>query len=142
MKRFLKILLDIGIYVAIAIGLVWGLPKGLSWALATPYPMATITSGSMWPMLKEGDLILIQSIPKEAIKTGDVVVWRNPKGFTIHRVVKLNENTLVTRGDANFKDDEPVAYADVIGRTVMLGKRPLRIPYVGLISIAANKYGR
>ncbi|MBI4132661.1 MAG: signal peptidase I [Candidatus Sungbacteria bacterium] len=142
MKKIAKIFLDIGIYAAIAVGLVWGLPRGLSRALGTPYPMATITSGSMWPVLKEGDLILIQAVPKQALKVGDIVVWRNPQGFTVHRVVKLGDETFVTKGDANFKDDAPVRYEDLIGRTVAIREQPLRIPYVGFISLTASKYGK
>ena len=140
MMRIEKVLLDVAIYAAIAVGLVWGLPRGLSRALGTPYPMATITSGSMWPVLKEGDLILIRAVPRETLTVGDSVVWRNPQGFTIHRVVKLGENTFVTKGDANFKEDQPVRYEDLIGRTMAIRNQPLRIPYVGLISIAATKY--
>ena len=142
MKKIAKISLDIGIYAAIAVGLVWGLPKVLSRVLGTPYPMATITSGSMWPVLKEGDLILIQAVPKQALRAGDIVVWRNPQGFTIHRVVELGSETFITKGDANFTDDAPVRYADLIGRTVAIGGQPVRIPYIGFISITASKYGK
>ena len=136
MKKFLKILLDIVIYAAIVALIFWGLPVGLSKWLETPYPMASITSGSMWPVLKEGDLILIQGIKnKEDLKVGEVVVWSNPKGFTIHRIVKLSEKTLTTRGDANFKDDAPVKYEDIIGRAYQLAGKYVRIPYLGYISV-------
>ena len=46
------------LYIAILIGLIVGIPKGLAYVLKTDYPMASITSGSMWPVLKKGDLIL------------------------------------------------------------------------------------
>lgn len=137
MKKFLKFILNIVIYVAIVAAIVYGLPKFLTWYLGTNYPIAAITSGSMWPVLHIGDLVLIQKISKEEIKVGDIVVWRNQKGFTIHRVTKLNESTLVTKGDGNFTSDEPVRYSDVIGRTVMHGSSPLRIPYMGYISVWA-----
>lgn len=139
MKKLLKIILDIFVYVAIVGLIFWGLPVGLAKWLKTPYPMASITSGSMWPVLKEGDLILIQGVKKEDLKVGDIVVWSNPKGFTIHRIVKLDEKTLTTKGDANFKDDEPVKYEDVIGRAYQVGGKYIRIPYLGYISvISAN----
>ena len=77
---------------------------------------------------------------KEEIKVDDIVVWANDKGFTIHRVVKLNPDTLVTKGDANFAQDPPVKYAEVIGRTVYWkDSKPLRIPYFGYISVIAGK---
>ena len=49
-------------YVVIVGGTVVGLPKALSWYLETPYPMAAITSGSMWPVLKEGDIVFVQGV--------------------------------------------------------------------------------
>ena len=42
---------------------------GLSWYLDTPYPMAAITSGSMWPVLKEGSLVFIKSVKKKKLKS-------------------------------------------------------------------------
>ena len=70
---------------------------------------------------------------------GDIVVWSNPKGFTIHRIVKLSEKTLTTKGDANFKEDEAVRYEDLIGKAYRVGEKYVRIPYLGYISvISAN----
>jgi len=139
MKRALLILLNIAIYVGIVAGVLFGLPRFLSWYLRTPYPMAAITSGSMWPVLHTGDLVFIEGVGKGDLKMGDVVVWKNPSGFTIHRVVRLGENTLVTKGDANFTEDEPVKYEDVIGRTYQVWGRNARIPYLGRITMYASQ---
>ncbi len=136
MKKFIVNLI---IYIAIVGGVVFGFPRGLSWYLDTPYPMAAITSGSMWPALKEGSLVFIKSVKKEEIGVGDIVVYRNSKGFTIHRVAELRENDLTTKGDANFQKDAPVKYEDIVGKTLTVWGRPLAVPYLGLISAAANK---
>ena len=102
--------------------------------------MASITSCSMWPALKQGDLILIKGVSsKEEIQIGDIIVYRNPKGFTIHRVIKLNENTFITKGDANNMEDAPVKYEEVIGKTVTLNNKPFRIPFIGKIGLLINK---
>ena len=140
MKSLLKFLLNVAIYVAVVVAIVWGAPKLLSDQLGTQYPIASITSGSMWPELKEGDMIFIKSVPKEALEIGDVVVWQNPRGFTIHRLVKLNETTFVTKGDANFKEDDPVRYEDLVGRTVEFRGWPIRLPYFGYVTIYASKF--
>lgn len=135
MRKAIRTILEFGIYIAIIAGIVWGVPNFLSWKLQTKYPIAAITSGSMWPVLQTGDLVLIQNVPKNELQIGDVVVWKNTNGFTIHRIVKLNELTLVTKGDANFSEDVPVSYDDVIGKNLMWGKKPVRLPYLGYISI-------
>jgi len=127
------------IYLAILVGLVWGTPKILTYVLKTPYPMASITSGSMWPVLKVGDMVLIKGVnSKNDISIGDIIVYKNPLGFTIHRVIQKNANTVITKGDANNVSDSPVTYDEVIGKTVNFKNSPLRIPYLGQISILIN----
>src|SRR3989344_3667931 len=145
MKKFLGFILNIAIYLAIVGIVIYGLPYYLTKKLGTDYPIAAITSGSMWPVLHIGDLVLIKSVSKEDLKVGDIIVWQNPStssgqaGFTIHRIAKLNENTLVTKGDGNFTEDSPVKYSDVIGRTVYRNGNPVRIPYMGYISVWSAK---
>ncbi|OGZ44859.1 MAG: signal peptidase I [Candidatus Ryanbacteria bacterium RIFCSPHIGHO2_02_FULL_45_13b] len=139
MKTFLKFVLNIVIYIAIVVGVLIGMPRFLAWKLETPYPLAAITSGSMWPVLHEGDLIFIEGVSRSDLAVDDIVVWQNPKGFTIHRITKLNETTLITKGDANFTEDEPVRYEDVIGRTYKLFGKNARIPYLGMVSVYANQ---
>lgn len=138
MKRFLKVIVEIVIYGTIIIAIVWGLPKGLAKLLNTPYPMATVTSGSMWPELKRGDLILIEGVSQDKLAVGDIVVWKNSEGFTIHRVVKLNDTTFVTKGDANFNEDPAVRYENLVGRMYKIRGYNARVPYLGYIAIKVS----
>ena len=140
-KKRLKSLIGWVLYVGFLIGLVYGIPRGLSYTLKTDYPMASITSGSMWPVLKKGDLIFIKGIndAKAELKEGEIIVYQNPKGFTIHRIKELREDTLVTKGDANNVADNPIGYEDVIGKLVIFNQKPLRIPLLGMVSVYLNK---
>jgi len=139
-KKTLKNIVGWILYIAILVALIWGVPKGLAYVLDTEYPMASITSGSMWPALKKGDLILIKGIDgREDIKEGDIIVYKNPKGFTIHRVIKTNENTVVTKGDANNVSDAPIKYEEIIGKTLTFNQKPVRIPLLGNINTLLNK---
>lgn len=138
-QKIIKILINLTIYAAIVAGILFGLPKFLVWYMGTPYPIAAITSGSMWPVLKTGDLVFIQRVEKSDLAIGDIVVWQNPQGFTIHRIVKLDADTVTTKGDANFTEDEPVAYADIVGRTYQIFGRNARVPYFGMITVYAHK---
>lgn len=140
MKKAGSFILHFVIYIALVGGIVWGLPKFLSWKLETQYPIAAITSGSMWPVLKKSDLVFIQKVSRGDLKEGDIIVWQNERGFTIHRIVRIEADTLVTKGDANFTEDPSISYGDVIGRTVMLGSKPLRIPMFGSIAVWSNGF--
>lgn len=139
MSKTTKSIINTVIYIAIIGAIVFGVPSFLSWKLGTEYPIAAITSGSMWPILKEGDLIFIKAVSKDEIEIDDIVVWQNANGFTIHRVVELKVSTLVTKGDGNFTKDKPVRYENVIGATVELAGKPARIPYLGFISMFGGK---
>ena len=126
-------------YFAITGGILFGLPRGLSHYLNTDFPMASITSGSMWPALKTGSLVFIEGIHGREAEVGDIVVFRNDGGsFTIHRVVRVAEGNLITKGDANFTEDDPVDYENVIGRAVTFREKPINIPYVGSITVFAS----
>lgn len=135
------------IYVVVLVALVLGVPKGLAYILDTEYPMASITSGSMWPTLKKGDLVLIKGIDgKDELKVGDIVVYRNPlknseqiQSFTIHRIEKMRKNNLITKGDANNVSDNPVKYEDVIGKALTIKNKVVRIPYLGGAGVLLQK---
>lgn len=140
MNHLSKSVLGWIIYFAVLALLIYGIPRVMSYVLSTPYPMASITSGSMWPALKTGDLVLIKGVKsKEEIKNGDIIVYRNERGFTIHRVIKMNEETVITKGDANNISDMPVKYGEIVGKTVSFDSKPFRIPYLGKISFLLNK---
>ena len=141
-KKALRLCLDALIYVVIVGGIVYGLPKFFSWYLHTNYPMAAITSGSMWPVLKTGDLVFIEGAGKGNIVLGDIIVFKNRTNntLTIHRVVKLTEDKITTKGDANFSEDSPVDYADVIGKTYNVFGGPARIPFLGSVTVYASKF--
>lgn len=140
MNQALKSALGWIAYFLILFGLIYGIPKMMSYVLNTPFPMAAITSESMWPELKKGDLVLIKGVKnKEDVKIGDIIVYRNQKGFTIHRVIQISNDFIITKGDANNISDPPVNYSEIIGKAVSYGGgTPFRIPSLGNISILIN----
>jgi len=147
MNKTLKSIISWLVYLAILAALAFGTPRVLAKALHTPYPIASITSSSMWPTLKQGDIVFIKGVSsRDEIKIGDIVVYKNPsppvggsgqaQSFTIHRVVQLNVNTFVTKGDANNVEDSPTTYDKLIGKAVdwNSSSNPVRVPYLGTIS--------
>ena len=135
MTKKLKNIIEWIICGAVIIAIAYGTPMALSKVLKTEYPVASITSSSMWPTLKKGDIVFIKGAGKSELETGDIVVYKNKKGFTIHRVMELNEKTLKTKGDANNVSDRLVKYEEVIGKTVEWNGKPFRIPKLGKITI-------
>lgn len=147
MNKILKSVIGWVLYLAVLAVLIYGIPKALVYFLKTDYPMASVTSGSMWPALKKGDLVLIKGVKNsDEIKVGDIIVYKNPstgsgqvRGLTIHRVEKLEWSGVITRGDANNISDPLVSYKDIIGKALTFNERVLKIPLLGNISVLINK---
>jgi signal peptidase I len=135
-KKIIKILIEWFIYIFVFVAIVWGTPKALVKIFNTNYPIASITSGSMWPVLKEGDIVFIKGYSgnKADLKVGDIVVFTNEKGFTIHRIIELKDETLITQGDANNVADKPIEYNKLVGVMITYKSQPIRIPYLGKLS--------
>ena len=140
MKKVIKTILEWTAYILVFALIVWGTPEALKKMLNSEYPIASVTSSSMWPALKKGDLILIKGAGgKNDIEIGDIVVYANEKGFTIHRVIELKEDTFITKGDANNIKDKPIEYDKLIGKTLNFKNKPIRIPFLGKLSQITRK---
>jgi len=135
MNKKTKNIIEWIIGAIMVVAIAYGTPMALSKILDTEYPIASITSSSMWPALKKGDIVFIKNVDKSELEIGDIVIYRNEKGFTIHRITELNEETLRTKGDANNVSDRPIKYEEVVGKAVEWNNKPFRIPYFGKISI-------
>lgn len=138
-KYNIKEIVEWSAYILLLFGIVYLAPKTLSYFLKTPYPLASITSGSMAPLLQRGDLVLIKGVSeKDQISVGDVIVYKNDRGFIIHRVVRKNEEDVITKGDANTIVDIPVKYEEVVGKALVVNEKPFKIPLLGTLSLIFN----
>ena len=110
----------------------------LFWAVAPTalgWRAALITSGSMAPGIRPGDLVMVVPITAEEVAASPLqgaVVQMNDPGrrgrLVVHRVVgKDSTGALLTKGDANpSRDRTPVQPSQVLG----VGR--VRVPFVGL----------
>ena len=94
------------------------------------YTSASITSGSMQPKLRPGDVVIAVGDGGSGIKIGTIVVFQDPSrgDLVTHRIVGVNDDgSYITKGDANGVNDAqavPPEYVRGIGEWV--------VPYVGL----------
>ena len=78
--------------------------------------MAVVVSGSMEPTLSINDLIFVKEL--EEYNIDDMIVFQVNNELIVHRIIKINEDTIVTKGDANNTEDEPIDISDVKGEVV------------------------
>jgi signal peptidase len=105
-------LVGITVFATLAIAAV--LPVAIPGAYS-----ASITSGSMMPKLRVGDVVIAIDSGDVVIAIGTVVVFEDPRagGLVTHRVVAITpDGTYVTKGDGNgTADPAPVAPENVLG---------------------------
>jgi signal peptidase I len=126
------------LFVLGVIAAIWAVPQLLMRTLHSEYPTLTVISHSMYPALNRGDMILVKSTTLEEIQVGTVVVFRHADGLAVHRVVRISGDRIVTKGDGNPKEDNPITFDDVVGRVPTIGNNLVKIPLVGRISLMAG----
>ncbi len=93
------------------------------------------TGESMRPLMKRGDIVIINPIKFEDTNVQDIVVYsRDPRqGFTMHRLIKKGRDSedreyLVTKGDANrYGDVLPVYPDNLYGRVTLIERTDGRV---------------
>lgn len=74
-----------------------------------------IGSGSMEPNLKVNDIIIIKK--ENDYKLNDVVTYENDGYYVTHRIIEIDENTVITKGDNN-SNSEIVEKNKIIGKMI------------------------
>ena len=108
------------------------------------YSAYVIISGSMEPIIKIKDAVVIRRCEESDIKIGDVVTYRSLEdayyGILItHRVVNIEyrdgQKVFITKGDANETiDRSPVTFNQIRGKVAM------RIPKIGYLKYFLTDY--
>lgn len=99
-------------------------------AVPTPFGigLSVVLSGSMEPSLSVGDLLLVRATEDFAV--GDVVVYQSGSMAVVHRLIELNEDTALTKGDANNAADAPIPL------TALRGRVAASLPLAGYLVMA------
>lgn len=97
------------------------------------YSILEVISGSMEPTIHVGDLIIIDTKASD-YKSGDIVTFVDVDGsFVTHRLVEIENNYIVTKGDANESLDEAMP------KNSLVGKCTKRVRYLGEIFSTIRK---
>jgi signal peptidase I len=76
---------------------------------------------SMFPSIRDGDVLNVEPVNPEQIKQGDIIFYRMPdKGMVAHRVVKKSfchgRPFILARGDFTAGKVEGIFLEDILGR--------------------------
>ncbi|HVI43109.1 MAG TPA: signal peptidase I [Anaerovoracaceae bacterium] len=95
------------------------------------FAQVVVMSGSMLPAIEAGDMIIIKEQKK--YEENDIVTYRRDQILITHRVIELTQSGVVTKGDANNVNDNPVPLSDIEGKVVLC------IPNAGNIILFLKK---
>jgi signal peptidase I len=109
----------IGTVSVIVVALTTWLGLWASAPLVAGWAPVAITSGSMQPTIRPGDVVVAAPHPRAPLEPGDVIVFADARlgGLVTHRIIDVaDDGSYTTRGDANRSPDpSPVAPDDVVG---------------------------
>lgn len=85
------------------------------------YTFFEVGSGSMSPTILSNDVIVVKL--NENYQTNDIVTFRYGDSIVTHRIVKINGDKIITKGDANNIRDLSVNKDSMIGKVVFVWKK-------------------
>ena len=88
------------------------------------YTFFEVATGSMANTINIGDIVVVKV--NEVFKENDIIVYKEENSFITHRVIKIDGQDLITRGDANNSEDKPIKSDQILGKVIYI------IPKIGI----------
>jgi len=121
-KIIKKVIVNVIILVLsiIAILAIWGFiqlnVQNKEYVNIFGYSILSTETGSMSPTIEVGDIIIIKI--GDEIKKNDIITYKQDDVLITHRIEQIDGDTIITKGDYNNIQDEPIERSQVIGKVV------------------------
>ncbi len=88
-----------------------------------------VLSGSMEPKISTGSIVFVnQNVPFAELKKDDVITFRSGDMMVTHRVYEVQDDKIITKGDANETPD--IGYVTAAN---LVGKDVYAVPKLGFL---------
>lgn len=77
-------------------------------------------SGSMESYINIDDFVFVKLT--DEVKKDDVVSFKNENMIITHRIIEINNEQIVTKGDANNIVDKPITKNQILGKVIYIGR--------------------
>lgn len=84
------------------------------------YTFFKTETASMEKTILIGDIVIVKI--GEEFSENDIITYKDQNVFVTHRVIKKEEDTIITKGDNNNSEDEPISKNEVLGKVVFIAK--------------------
>lgn len=126
-KKICRWIFDIILFIILAIALIMAYNhiqiniKGNTYTTMLGYSAFEVATGSMSNTIEIGDVILVKLIePNEPVSENEIVVFTQDTKLVTHRIIKINGDQIITKGDANNTQDDPISRGQIIGKVVKI----------------------
>lgn len=115
--------IGISIYIIICIPMVFG------------YKPVVVLSGSMEPTFQKGDVIYYHKVLEKDLKEQDIITFYINKLYVSHRIIKIENGQIQTKGDANnIADIQKIQYENIKGKV-----GSIKVPNIGYYILFINQ---
>lgn len=115
MSKFFKVLSNIVLWLILIILAIY---VGLK--LTNKIGIYKVLTGSMESGIHPGDYIVVLKV--DDYKKGDIVTYEKDGNYITHRIVKITDDKVITKGDANNTIDESFKKQDIVGKLIFKNK--------------------
>ena len=82
------------------------------------YSVLSTETGSMAPTIEKGDIVIIKI--GDEIRENDIITYKKNNVLITHRIMNIDGDTIIAKGDYNNTEDEPITKSQVIGKSVFI----------------------
>lgn len=82
------------------------------------YSIFSTATGSMSPTIEKGDIVFVK-IGNET-KEKDIITYKKEDSFITHRIIKIDGESITTKGDNNNTEDETITQDEILGKVVYI----------------------
>lgn len=114
LNKTLKITINVILIIIIVLLSIYALLR-----FTNKIEILKVETGSMRDNINVGDYILIHK--QSNYKVNDIVTYKINESYITHRIVEIDEDKIITKGDANNVEDSEITKEDIIGKVIVKG---------------------
>ena len=114
MSKIFKLFVDIILVIVIILLVAY-----FALRITNKVNIYSVQTGSMEDQIHAGDYILLYK--KSNYSVNDVVTYQVNGYFVTHRIIKIEDGRVTTKGDANNLEDEEISMDQIEGKVIYCG---------------------
>lgn len=107
---------EIGLFVAFGIVLILFLNAIYKAKNICGYSIAIVCGISMYPKIEDGDILIVKH--NDNYVNGNVICFKDENKIIVHRIININDDKILTKGDYNKIPDKPITKNQIIGKVI------------------------